>query len=161
MNYIDSLENNYRKPRSDAGIGGSEAGTELTVGYAGYSHLATLIGTQAGARLAGLSAPFSQPIALYRTRIAGTTHIADIAELATGLLCGNRLTLRLEKHNRLDPNATVVLDSTGRKLGYLPCDENEIIANLLRAGKHLYAQVVDKQLLGTWHKIGIEVFLDD
>lgn len=106
--------------------------------------------------------PFAQEICLIpETRIAGTTHIDNIAELADALAKDSKLTLVREPNNAFDRWAIKVLDARGNKLGFLPADNNEILARLMDGGKRLFARVLDKELRGSWHVIKVEVVLDD
>ena len=47
------------------------------------------------------------------------------------------------------------------RIGYVPADRNEILARLMDGGKRLSAEVVDHELVGTWHKVTMGVWLDD
>ncbi len=103
--------------------------------------------------------PFSQPICLVPdTRIAGTTHIDDIDELAPKLSVGERLALVREKDNRYDEWCIRVNTSAGGRLGFVPADINEIPARLMDGGKAFYAEV---NKVGGWWKMGMGVWLDD
>lgn len=106
--------------------------------------------------------PFSQPICLVpSTRIAGTTHVGDIDELAPNLSVGERLTLVREKGNRYDEWCIRVNTSAGRRLGFVPADINEIPARLMDGGKALYAEVNKVEKVGSWWKIKMGSWLDD
>ena len=106
--------------------------------------------------------PFSQEICLIpETRIAGTTHVENIAELAEALEVGGKLKLVRESGNAFDSWAIKVTNARGEKLGFLPADNNEILARLMDAGKHIFTRVLDKELRGKWYVIKIEVLLDD
>lgn len=110
----------------------------------------------------GLGKPFADPIRLIdKARVAGTSYVADIEELASGLLAGDRLTLQREPLNMHDKRAIKVLSPDGNKLGYLPADVNDIPSRLMDAGKELYAQVLDTGRRGKYTFIEIEVFLND
>jgi len=58
------------------------------------------------------------------------------------LTLGASLELCREPKNEHDACAILVQDKSGNKLGYIPRDaNNELIANLIDAGKYLYATV--------------------
>lgn len=145
-----------------------------TKGYDAMSqgaYLAAIAPTSAGMLLAAMHAgkgvaevpkPFSQPICLApTTRVAGTTHVDDIDELAQDLVEGDRLRLERDPRNRYDRWAIRVMDAHDRRLGYVPADINEMPARLMDAGKRVYGQVTEVELVGGWCRIGMGVWLDD
>lgn len=106
--------------------------------------------------------PFSQPICLVPdTRVAGTTHVDGIEELAEPLHEGDRLRLERDAANRYDEWCIRVLDEWNRRLGFVSADINEIPARLMDGGKRLYAEVTSVELRDGWVRIGIGVWLDD
>lgn len=148
------------------------SGDEVAAGQGGAGGLVTLGAGSAGAVLAAfhgtapaaaqVPAPFSQVICLIpETRIAGTTHVPGIEGLADRLREGDRLTLQRDPDNRFDSWAICVLDPRGQRLGFVPADRNEIPARLMDGGKHLYGEVLDVELRGSWVRIGMAVYLDD
>ena len=157
--------------KAGAGVGGAGAasagtGTGAGVG-AGTGGLVPFPASplqllnQAGFDLS-VGMPFAQPIRLIdRARIAGTTHVPGIEELAAGLLPGDRLPLRREPDNAYDHRAIVVTTPQGDKLGYLSVDVNDIPSRLMDAGKELYAQVLSVSHRGSYTFIEVEVYLHD
>lgn len=110
----------------------------------------------------GLSAPFSQHVLVVdRARIAGTAHHGDSEDVLRALEIGEKLKLMREPTNRHDPWTIRILAASGRTLGFLPADINEILSRLMDAGKHIYAKVIEKDDTGTWLRIYVEVYLDD
>lgn len=91
--------------------------------------------------------PFSREIHLLHTKINGTMHVRTIRKRASELKKGDRLKLVLQPKNQFDPRAILVETMSGKKLGYIPRVANEILFNLMDAGKTLYA-VVDDGVLG-------------
>lgn len=79
-------------------------------------------------------------IPLMTCRVAGTGHHCT-AETRRELRDGLHLELRREADNDHDPNAIGVFTPEDRRLGYLPRTRNEVIANLLDAGKPLTAVI--------------------
>ena len=111
----------------------------------------------------GLSVPmpFANRIVLLEdAHIAGTTHVRGIDEIAEQMQEGQELVLKRDTGNTQDAWAIRVLFD-GKKVGYVPADRNEVIARLMDGGKKVGATISDKELLGTWHKIHMEVYLDD
>ncbi|WP_165443711.1 HIRAN domain-containing protein [Olsenella sp. Marseille-P4559] len=106
--------------------------------------------------------PFSQPICLVPdTCVAGTTHVANIEDLAHGLHEGDHLRLERDDKNAYDHWAIRVLNAHGEHLGYVSADINQIPARLMDGGKRLYGEVTKVELVGSWWKIGMGVWLDD
>ena len=128
--------------------------------------LAVVPGTALGFALEGTSGlsvpmPFSNRIVLLEdAHIAGTTHVKDIARIAEQIQEGQELVLERDTGNTQDAWAIRVLFN-GKKVGFVPADRNEVLARLMDGGKKLSATVTGKELLGSWHKIHMEVYLDD
>ncbi|MDR3258829.1 MAG: HIRAN domain-containing protein [Fusobacteriaceae bacterium] len=108
-----------------------------------------------------LTKPFSQEIFLLSVYIAGTTHIKNLTDLEKNITKGNKINFYREPENIFDPRAIVVKDGDGNKLGYIPKDKNDILARLMDAGKLLYGIVKEKNKVGKWTKIQVEIFLSD
>lgn len=109
-----------------------------------------------------LGNPFSQPILLIgEARIAGTQRHPGLQDLSPEVQLGMRLSLHRDDSNSYDPWSVHILMPDGRILGYLPADINEMIARLMDAGKRVYAIVKRKSMVDSWHRIYIEVYLDD
>ncbi len=105
-----------------------------------------------------LSAPFAKEIFLIETHVAGTSHV-PIREIEPTLASGATLILRRETDNKHDPLAILIFTESGRKLGYVPRDRNEILARLMDAGKFLFARLEAKEWHGDWLCISARVFL--
>ena len=60
-----------------------------------------------------------------------------------------------------DKYAILVLNKSGRKLGYVPRRDNRIIARLMDAGKLLKAQITSIKERGTFKQIAIGIYLVD
>lgn len=109
--------------------------------------------------LTDLLKPLKTEIFLFDTFIAGTTHVEE-QERYDDLKPDQVLQLRRE-NNKYDPNAILVLNNKGEKLGYVPEKDNIIFARLMDAGKILNAKVKDHHQKGTYHIIPIEIYLID
>ena len=108
-----------------------------------------------------LPEPFSRDIMLLETQIAGTSHVVGLEELEPFLKPGDRLKLVRIPSNPSDPNAIKVLNPDGLKLGYVPKQENLILARLMDGGKLLYATLTDKSWRGDWLRLFIKIYLQD
>ncbi len=106
--------------------------------------------------------PFSQRICLLPdARVAGSSHVKGIYELAEALRVGDELRLERDPQNRFDGWAIRVLDSRGHRLGFVPADKNEIIARLMDGGKRVVGEVLGVEDVSGWVRIGMAVWLDD
>ena len=85
--------------------------------------------------------PLVKEIFLLDSRVAGTSHLEDRSVLET-LHEGDKLTLRREADNEHDELAILLLAPDGKKVGYVPQQDNAVFARLLDAGKLLSAKVV-------------------
>ena len=103
--------------------------------------------------------PLNREIYLFDTYIAGTTYLKDKSVLDT-IESGNRLILKRED-NRYDGNAILVLNSEGKKLGYVPERDNIVFARLMDAGKLLGAKIKKVDDKGSFKKVKIEIYLID
>lgn len=108
-----------------------------------------------------LGKPFSNTIYLVDAHIAGTTYIDNIDILEPELTFGKKLNFFREPNNEYDKHAIVIKDDIGNKLGYVPKGKNEILSRLMDAGKLLYGTVYEKERIGNWLKITIQIYLDD
>ena len=109
-----------------------------------------------------LSAPFSQPgLIVEKSRIAGTFNNPDRDDLCAQLNVGQHLELRRAPMDCDDPYAVQILDKNGGVLGYVSSDINEIVSRLMGFGKHIFVVVSSVELVGSWHKVYVEVYLDD
>ena len=100
-------------------------------------------------------------IKLMNTRIAGTSHISKIKDLAKCLEIGSMLNLKHENTNENDWNAVLLLTQAGEKLGYLPREDNRVVSKLIEGGKILHAEVQGIEMRSHWVDISITVFLDN
>ena len=103
--------------------------------------------------------PLVTEIHLFDTYVAGTSHLKDPAPLYQ-LKAGDKLTLQREE-NSYDDKAIVILDSNGRKLGYVPEKDNIIFSRLMDAGKLLIAKVNTIKDMEYFMKISISIYLID
>ena len=105
--------------------------------------------------------PFQNSIVLIEnTRIAGTMHIRNIESAVENIKVGSNLRLEREKGNITDMWAIKVFAGKDH-IGYVSADCNEILARLMDAGKSLTAKLANKERAGMWHKLYMEICLDD
>ncbi len=89
----------------------------------------------------GITSPFTREIFLARQAIVGMRFQGGSDELIADLAEGSRISFLREPENRFDEKAIMALDENGRKLGYIPRNDNTILAALMDAGKYLYGVV--------------------
>ena len=97
----------------------------------------------------GFSSPFMREIYLRKQAIVGTRFQGGPEELVEDLDKGSRINFLREPENRFDAHAVMALDDQGRKLGYIPRRENELIGALMEAGKYFYGIITEKPEEGT------------
>ena len=108
----------------------------------------------------GLPKPFIQEVELLNCHVAGTSflHLDDIESKLTK---NQLLMLKREPKNKNDDKAILILTEDGQKLGYVPKEKNEVLSNLMDAGKLLFGRLDEKSWMGTWLRLDIQVFLRD
>lgn len=94
---------------------------------------------------------------LFKSHVAGTSHIANIEEVFEKLKSGDKLAFQREK-NHYDEMAIMIIYE-GLKLGYVPKEDNIIFSRLLDAGQILYSRVTKKDKRGSWHQIYIDIMI--
>lgn len=106
--------------------------------------------------------PFVQEIFLIKCQIAGTTHVADIAQKTMKLTPGTPLAFRREPDNQYDKLAISILNPDNEKIGFVPRGHNEILARLMDGGKLVFGKVENLEVTKSgWHEITIKVFMKD
>ncbi len=109
----------------------------------------------------GLPTPFSREIFLINVHIAGTSYVEDIEEIESELIEGDMIVMKREPDNQYDELAILILDKKGRKIGYVPRNNNAILARLMDAGKIIFAKIISKNRADYWLKIDIEIYLKE
>lgn len=71
-----------------------------------------------------------------------------------------RIQLRRVPDDAEDP-WTVEALLTETPIGFVRAYENEIIARLMDAGKHVYAEYLETETLGEYHRVWIRLVMDD
>ena len=108
----------------------------------------------------GLPKPFVQEVELLNCNIAGTTFL-DLEDIEPKLKKHQLLVLKREPKNEYDDNAILILTEDGQKLGYVPQEKNEVLSNLMDAGKLLFGKLNEKSWVDNWLKLDVQVYLRD
>ncbi len=106
----------------------------------------------------GLPMPFTKEIFLIETHIAGTSHI-DIEEIEPYLSDDDIMVFKRDAENKHDNLAIRIYTKDGKNIGFVPRDNNEILAHLMDAGKLIFGKLVSKEWQGTWLYLQIKVFM--
>ncbi|MBQ6621443.1 MAG: HIRAN domain-containing protein [Mogibacterium sp.] len=109
--------------------------------------------------LSDLIKPLVNEIHLFDTFVAGTSYLEDPSVLQE-IAVGDKLTL-LREANKFDDKAILIRTQDKRKLGYIPEKDNLIFSRLMDAGKLLTAKISSIDVKGSFHRIGIGVYLVD
>ena len=105
--------------------------------------------------------PFERDIFLFDTYVAGTSFVENMEELEPELKEGDRLEFFREPDNPYDSKAIVIKNEGGKKIGYVPRNDNRVFARLMDAGKLLFGRISGKQAKGRWVKIDIKIYLHE
>ena len=108
----------------------------------------------------GLPKPFIQEVELLNCNIAGTTFL-DLEDIEPKLKKHQLLILKREPKNEYDGKAILILTEDGQKLGYIPQEKNEVLSNLMDAGKLLFGKLNEKAWVDNWLKLDVQVYLRD
>ena len=108
----------------------------------------------------GLPKPFVQEVELLNCNIAGTTFL-NLEDIEPKLKKHQLLVLKREPKNEYDDNAILILTEDGQKLGYVPQEKNEVLSNLMDAGKLLFGKLNEKTWVDDWLKLDVQVYLRD
>ena len=119
------------------------------------SGLSNLLGKN-GLAIADL---FQRKIKVLRCVVAGTS-FRNLHAVENQLLSETKLTMLREPNNKHDEQAIkILLDNY--LLGYIPRNNNAVIASLMDAGKNFHAAVLKLQWQGSWAQLEVEVFMVD
>ena len=107
-----------------------------------------------------LPKPFSKDALVLKTYIAGTNY-SDAKKIADSIKEGNYLILQREATNPHDDMAIKIMDLDKNKLGYVPKAKNEVISNLMDAGKTIFGIIDKKQWTGDYLNLEISIYLKE
>ncbi len=91
--------------------------------------------------------------------VAGTS-FRNLQELEPKMTENCVFDLKREATNKFDKKAVAIFFQE-QNIGYIPKEKNEVIANLMDAGKKFSAKLISKNWEGTWLKLDIEIYLND
>jgi len=104
--------------------------------------------------------PLVNEIYLITTFIAGTMYIHDTT-VFDEVSADGELQLKREPDNAYDKYAILVLNKSGKKLGYVPRKDNLIIARLMDAGKQMKVTVKNIERDADDIDVGIRIYMID
>ncbi len=104
--------------------------------------------------------PFQKDIFLIEIQVAGTSFRRNIKELEPQLESGQMYRMVREPENKYDANAIAIYFEE-EKLGYIPAEQNEIMARLMDVGKLFYCKLISKEWVHNWLRLKTEVFMKD
>jgi len=107
-----------------------------------------------------LPRPFSKDTLVLKTYIAGT-HYCDAKNIVDSIKEGNYLIFQREAKNPHDNMAIKIMDLDKHKLGYVPKVKNEVISNLMDAGKTIFGIIDKKEWSGDYLNLEISVYLKE
>ena len=107
-----------------------------------------------------LPKPFAKDALVLKTYIAGT-HYSDAKKNVDSIKEGNYLVFQREAKNPYDKMAIKIMDLDKNKLGYVPKDKNEVVSNLMDAGKTIFGVIDKKQWDGGYLGLEISVYLKE
>ena len=110
-----------------------------------------------------LPAPDPSPyrIHLLDTVIVGICFRGDPFELTAGLKEGDVLRLVREPENGYDAHAIKIVDRDGLHIGYVPRGRNEVVSNLMDAGKHVICEITWIEEYFDGPEVGIGIWMDN
>jgi len=91
--------------------------------------------------------------------VAGTSFL-NLKEIEPQMIVSSIFELKREQDNKFDKKA-VAIHFNNNKIGYIPKEKNDVIANLMDAGKQFSAKLISKDWEGNWLKINVEIYLND
>ena len=91
--------------------------------------------------------------------VAGTSY-QSLKEIEKEIIHNAVFDLTREPTNKFDKRAIAIYYNKN-KIGYIPKEKNEVIANLMDAGKKFSAKLISKLWEGNWLKIVVEIYLND
>ena len=107
-----------------------------------------------------LPKPFSSDSLVLKTYIAGTQY-SGAKKIADSIKEGNYLVFQREAKNPHDNMAIKIMDLDRNKLGYVPRAKNEVISNLMDAGKTIFGIIDKKEWSGDYLNLEISIYLKE
>lgn len=116
-----------------------------------------------------IARPFSRDIFIWSGYLKGCQYEYNIIEYTAKLKAGDRVKVVREPNNEYDGMAIMVKDLDGHNLGYIPRQQNKILANLMDAGKTIFGEInkikyykstEDKNFF-PWDMIMVDLYMED
>ena len=107
-----------------------------------------------------LPKPFSSNTLVLKTYIAGTQY-SSAKKIAGSIKEGNYLIFQREEKNPHDNMAIKIMDLDKNKLGYVPRAKNEVISNLMDAGKTIFGIIDKKDWSEDYLNLEISIYLKE
>ncbi|MBN2073609.1 MAG: HIRAN domain-containing protein [Actinobacteria bacterium] len=105
-----------------------------------------------------LPKPFCSDTLVLKTYIAGTQY-SSAKKIAGSIKEGNYLIFQREAKNPNDNMAIKIMDLDKNKLGYVPRAKNEVISNLMDAGKTIFGIIDKKDWSEDYLRLDISIYL--
>ena len=105
--------------------------------------------------------PFVKDILLLESSVVGTKYVKDIERKLENIGRESILEFRRDPRNPHDAMAIQVLNERGERIGFVPSDDNMILARLMDAGKSLYGKVREVRDPSNWRRIAMDIYLRD
>lgn len=102
---------------------------------------------------------FKKDILVLECTVAGTS-FRELDDIEAELNVQEQLIVKREADNEADKFA-IALYFKEVKAGYIPKSKNEVIANLLDAGKSFYGVIGEKEWQGNWLRLEVKIYLKD
>ncbi len=102
---------------------------------------------------------FARETLVLESLVAGTS-FRKLEKVREELIETVRLRMKREGDNEFDHFA-IGLWYYDTKVGYIPREENEVIARLMDAGKQFFATIASKEIEGNWLKLNIKVMMKE
>lgn len=93
------------------------------------------------------------------TSVAGTGRIKGIDQIVASFSEHELLSLVRDRDNYFDEWAVKVTDRTGRKIGFISCDCNEIVSRMIDGGMSLVAKFNSAVERDGWMDVRIKVIV--
>lgn len=116
-----------------------------------------------------LARPFSRDIFVWSGYLKGCHYEDSIIEYAAKLKVGDKVKVLRERDNEYDNMAIIVKDMDNHNLGYIPRQNNKILANLMDAGKTFFGKISRIKYYKSkedpnffpWDMIMIDLYMED
>lgn len=99
-------------------------------------------------------------ILLLECHIAGIAY-QHLSEIAESLSIGDKLVLKREHNNKYDYFAISVWDAKNNKIGFIPKNQNIILARLMDADKIFQSFIIENKCENNYIYLKIRIFLLD